>query len=54
MDLPTTAAIVALVYFSLATALFGESPAKWALLRTPVHPSCADSRLGGGRIGVAA
>jgi len=33
MNLPTTAAIVALVYFSLATALFGESPAKWALVR---------------------
>lgn len=33
MDLPTTTAIVALLYFSLATALFGESPAKWALLR---------------------
>jgi Helix-turn-helix domain len=33
MDRPTTAAIVALVYFSLATALFGESPAKWAISR---------------------
>lgn len=33
MDGATTAAIVALVYFSLATALVGESPAKWALLR---------------------
>lgn len=29
----TTAAIVALAYFSLATAIFGESPAKWALAR---------------------
>ena len=33
MDRPTTAAIVALVYFSMATAVFGESPAKWALSR---------------------
>jgi hypothetical protein len=32
-DRPTTAAIVALVYFSLATVLFGESPAKWAMSR---------------------
>jgi hypothetical protein len=30
-DLPRTTAIVALVYFSLATVVFGESPAKWAL-----------------------
>ena len=33
MDRPTTAAIVALAYFSLATALFGESPAKWTMSR---------------------
>ena len=31
MSWPATTAIVALVYFSLATALFGESPAKWAM-----------------------
>lgn len=33
LSLPATIAIVALVYFSLATALVGESPAKWALSR---------------------
>ena len=33
MDWPATTAIVALAYFSLATALFAESPAKWALSR---------------------
>ena len=33
LDLPTTTAIVAMAYFSLATALFGESPAKWAITR---------------------
>jgi hypothetical protein len=33
MDLSRTAAIVALVYFSLATALLGESPAKWLMSR---------------------
>jgi hypothetical protein len=32
-DAATTTAIVALAYFSLATAFFGESPAKWALVR---------------------
>jgi len=32
-DLPTTAAIVSIIYFSLATALFGESPTKWAFVR---------------------
>lgn len=31
MDWPAVTAVVALVYFSLATALFGESPAKWAM-----------------------
>ena len=31
LDRSTTAAIVTLTYFSLATALFGESPAKWAI-----------------------
>ena len=31
MSWPATTAIVALAYFFLATALFGESPAKWAL-----------------------
>jgi hypothetical protein len=34
-DQPVTTAMVALVYFSLATALFGESPAKWALSKGP-------------------
>jgi hypothetical protein len=33
MDRPTTIAIVALAYLSIATVLFGESPAKWALSR---------------------
>jgi hypothetical protein len=33
MDLSRTTAIVALVYFSLATALLGESPAKWAMAK---------------------
>ncbi len=33
MNQPLTIAIVALAYFSLATALVGESPAKWALSR---------------------
>ena len=33
MDWSMTTAVVALAYFSLATALFGESPAKWALSR---------------------
>ena len=33
VDQPTTIAIVALSYFSLATALVGESPAKWAISR---------------------
>jgi hypothetical protein len=33
MDRPATIAIVALAYFSLATVLFGESPAKWAIVR---------------------
>lgn len=33
MDRPATTAIVALAYFSLATALFGESPAKRAMSR---------------------
>lgn len=32
-DWSMTTAIVALAYFSLAMALFGESPAKWALAR---------------------
>jgi len=31
MDRPATTAIVALAYFSLATALFGKSPAKWVM-----------------------
>ena len=34
-DPSATTAIVALAYFSLATALFGESPAKWAISRGP-------------------
>ena len=34
-DQPATTAIVALAYFSLATALFGESPAKWAMSKGP-------------------
>lgn len=34
MDRPATTAIVALAYFSLATALVGESPAKWAMSRS--------------------
>jgi transcriptional regulator with XRE-family HTH domain len=33
MDQLATTASVALGYFSLATALFGESPAKWAMAR---------------------
>jgi transcriptional regulator with XRE-family HTH domain len=33
VDWRVTAAIVALAYFSLATAVFGESPAKWAIAR---------------------
>ncbi len=33
LDRPTAAAIIALAYFSLATAIFGESPAKWAISR---------------------
>jgi hypothetical protein len=33
MDWSMTTAIVTLAYFSLATALVGESPAKWALSR---------------------
>ncbi len=33
-DRPATIAIVALVYFSLATAVIGESPAKWAMSRS--------------------
>ena len=33
MDAPETIAIVTLAYFSLATALVGESPAKWAMSR---------------------
>ena len=33
LSLPVTIAIVALAYFSLATALVGESPAKWVLSR---------------------
>lgn len=33
MDRPATTAIVALAYFSLATSLVGESPAKWAMSR---------------------
>ncbi len=31
MDLAVTTAIIALTYFSLATAIFGESPARWAV-----------------------
>jgi hypothetical protein len=34
-DQPSTTAIVALTYFSLATALVGESPAKWAISKGP-------------------
>ena len=33
MDRPTTIAIAALAYFSLATAVFGETPATWVLAR---------------------
>lgn len=33
MERPATIAMVALAYFSLATALVGESPAKWAMSR---------------------
>lgn len=33
IDWTTTTAIVALAYFSLATVLFGETPAKWAIAR---------------------
>jgi transcriptional regulator with XRE-family HTH domain len=32
-DRPTATAICALAYFSLATAVFGESPTKWAIVR---------------------
>ena len=31
MDRPEATAIIALAYFSLGTALFGESPAKWVI-----------------------
>lgn len=34
-DQPATTAILALAYFSLATALFGESPAKWVMSKGP-------------------
>ena len=33
MDWSITTAVVTLAYFSISTALFGESPAKWALSR---------------------
>lgn len=33
IDRPIVTAICALAYFSLATAIFGESPAKWAIPR---------------------
>ena len=33
-DRPATIAIVSLAYFSLATAVIGESPAKWAMARS--------------------
>lgn len=35
MDRPATTAFGALAYFSLATALVGASPAKWAMSRRP-------------------
>ena len=33
VDLTSAAAVVALAYFSFATVIFGESPAKWALAK---------------------
>ena len=54
MDRPTTTAIVALAYFSLATAIFGESPAKWAISRRRVHHRCDDPGPAGRRCGVEA
>jgi len=35
LDRGTTAALVSMAYFSLATMLLGESPAKWVLSRRP-------------------
>ena len=43
MDRSAATAIVALAYFSVATALVGESPAKWALATTTVDRRCAEA-----------
>jgi len=48
-DLPQTTAIVALVYFSLATAVLGESPAKWIISRR----SSLVERVAQGRAAIA-
>lgn len=50
LDWSTAAAIVAMTYLSLATAIVGESPAKWALCR---HRSVLDA-LAQGRTAVSA
>jgi transcriptional regulator with XRE-family HTH domain len=51
MDRAATTASVALAYFTLATALFGESPAKWVMSN---HRSSVDAlRQGGSAIAAA-
>ncbi len=49
MDLPRTTAIVALAYFSLATVVLGESPAKWIMTK---QVSILDT-FGDGRTAIA-
>ena len=45
MDRPTTTAVLALAYFSFATAVFGESPAKWTISRREAISSAFASAL---------
>ena len=54
MDLSLTTAIIALVYFSVATAVLGESPAKWVMTKRIVHPRYLRVRTDGHRLGLEA